>query len=267
MIQGLGGIKFLTKQEFDYQCKSALLHSKTLRFKDKLDKTKRLINDMLNINVKKFISLSCGKDSSVMADMILNIDNTIPTHTALTWESKLINDNINDVLDYFKLKGSVNITYSDFVTGKYKGFNFMDMRSLRKSTHNKRFAFSDCEGVFIGLRKQESNRRAMALSMFTTDGLPEFCYKYVTDKDEYGKRYLDIRMCPLGYWQTIDVAAYLVSNNIPVLNWYKCFGFDERTDPNLTPAGMQLGILPKLKIINLDGYNKIIERFPELLPK
>lgn len=262
------GVKFLTKQEFDYQCKTALLHSKTLKFKNKVDKTKELIYNMIEVDAKKFISLSCGKDSSVMTDIILDIDNTIPTHTALTWESKHINDNMDDVLNYFRQKGgNINTSLVDYVTEEYKDLCFWDMRELRKSTHNERFAFNDYEAVFIGLRKKESKFRDIALSKFKTKGLPEFTYKYVTDKDMYGKRYTDIRMCPLGYWKTIDIAGYIVSRDIPLLNWYKYFGFDERTDPNLTPVGLKIGVLPKLKIINLNGYNKIIERFPELKEK
>lgn len=80
-------------------------------------------------------------------------------------------------------------------------------------------------------------------------------YKY-KNRDFY-------RMCPIADWTTEDVGAYIVTHNLPVLKWYRDFGFDSRTTARLTGDAVRQSTLYWIKVTNPDGYSKLLERFPE----
>lgn len=210
---------------------------------------------MLNIAETPYIALSCGKDSTVMADMVLQ-QKRVPCRFVSSGETRIIH-NVDDVLNYFKALTDVEeIIFDRIFSEEWAGATFDKQRKAGRrdiqSLNN-----DDYDGVFLGLRKEESRARSISLAKCQSKSLPRYTYKYNGERDYY-------RFCPLADWTYQDVGAYIVENNLPVLTWYTEFGFQSRTTARLTGDAIRQNTLFWIKCHNPEGYHLLIKRFPEL---
>lgn len=232
------------------------VYAKLNKHKDLIRRTQSNIEEMLKISKTPYIAFSCGKDSSVLADMVLRIDNTVPLRFVSSGETRIIH-NVDDVMDFFIKKYNAKIQEIKFdrvFSEEWKNATFDEQRKAGKRDIQS-LDNSDYDGVFMGLRAEESRHRQISLAMHQTEGLPRNMYKYAK-RDFY-------RMCPLNLWRTEDVGAYIVSNQIDVLDWYNTYGFDSRTTARITGDAVRQNVLIYLKITNPQGYAMLLERFPE----
>lgn len=232
------------------------LHSKLKTYRNKLAATTDRVKDMLNVCDQPYIAFSCGKDSTVLADIVLQIDKKIPLRFVSSGETRILH-NVDDVLAWFINTYDANIEEINFdrvFSADWSNATFDEQRKAGRrdiqSLDNRLYT-----GVFMGLRKQESRGRQISLNACKTDGLPMYMYKY--------KNRIYYRMCPLADWTTEDIGAYIVTHDIPVLHWYKQFGFDSRTTARLTGDAVRQSTLFWIKTTNPEGYAKLLERFPE----
>ena len=100
-----------------------------------------------------------------------------------------------------------------------------------------------------------NRKRKISLTVHNNSELPNL-YKYA-EREYY-------RMCPLADWKTEDIGAYLTEHKIPILNWYKNFGFEARTASRINSEALRQNTLFYIKATNPEGYSKLIKRFPEL---
>ena len=187
---------------------------------------------MLRACKKPYVAFSCGKDSTVLADMILRISPGTPLRFVSSGETRLIH-NVDDVIDYFRSTYYAEIeeiNYDRFFSGGWQGKNYDEVRASAHGDIKSLNRNTSFDGVFMGLRKEESRKRKISLSLCQSEELPWNMYKYA-DREFY-------RMCPLANWKTEDVGAYIVEHDIPVLNWYNSFGFDARTTRGVAPSRM-----------------------------
>lgn len=233
------------------------IYSKLPVYKNKVKKTITNIKEMLKKVDKPYIAFSCGKDSSVLADMVLQLNPKIPLRFISSGETRILH-NVDDVINRFIQKYNANveeICFDRVWSDEWKNSTFdeqrkagrRDIQTINNSLYN---------GVFMGLRIDESRARSISLKKCQTDGLPKFMYKY-TNRDFY-------RMCPLALWKTEDIGAYIVENEIPTLHWYEKFGFESRTTARLTGDAIRQNALFYVKTTNPEGYQKLLKRFPEL---
>lgn len=236
-----------------------LAWARTQKFQKKVDYAKGIIKQTLEISQKPYVAFSCGKDSSVLADMVLSIDKTVPLRFLSSGETRIIHD-VDTVIDYFKNQGAtieeINIDrvfsddWKDATWTEQRKAGNKDLQSLTGDSH-------DC--IFMGLRKEESKPREISLTRCRTEGYPAYTYKYMQ-----GANAGVIRCCPLATWTTSDIAAYIVANGLPTLDWYKTLGIEGRTTARLTGDAVRQNVMVYIKNKNPDGYNKLIKRFPEL---
>lgn len=226
-------------------------------YRNKLHNTRMLIAEMLTFCKNPYIAFSCGKDSSVMADIILSIDPTVPCRFVSSGETRILH-NVDDVMGYFKEKYQASIeeiVFDRVFTEEWKEASFDEQRKAGRrdiqSLDNSSFG-----GVFMGLRKQESRGRCVSLITHHTDGIPKYMYQYA-EKEYY-------RMCPMADWKTEDIGAYLVTHEIPVLDWYKEYGYEARTTARLTGDAVRQNTIFYIKTHNPEGYQRLVQRFPEL---
>lgn len=247
-------IEVIILQYSDETCR---VWSKMQNYKSKLIITKQNISKMLKKCDNPYIAFSCGKDSSVLADMVLSIDNTIPLRFISSGETRILH-NVDDIIAYFKNKYSAKveeIIFDRVWSEEWKHATFDEQRKAgRRDIQNINNDLYT--GVFMGLRKQESRGRSISLIVHNSYDLPRYMYKY-SDKNYY-------RMCPLADWKTEDIGAYIINNNIPVLDWYKKFGYEARTTARLTGDSVRQNSIAYIKMNNPAGYQKLVERFPEL---
>lgn len=227
------------------------------QYKKREKETAENIKEMLSVVKNPYIAFSCGKDSSVLADMILRINPRIPLRFISSGETRILH-NVDDVLNHFEKKYNAKIEEINFDrvwSEEWENATFDEQRKAgRKDIQSIDNALYD--GVFMGLRIDESRARSISLKKCRTDGTPKFTYKY-NNKNFY-------RLCPLALWKTEDIGAYITKNSIPVLNWYREFGFESRTTARLTGDSLRQSTLFYIKATNPAGYAKLIRRFPEL---
>lgn len=235
--------------------KAYLLWTKMPQYKKKVERTKGLIGKMLSCVKSPYISLSCGKDSCVMADLILH-QRAVPMRFVSRGETRILYRNVDEVLEYFRRMAPIEeICFDRLFSDEWKDADFkeqqkagkMDIRGLDNSGY---------DGVFMGLRIDESKGREISLRANQTSGLPKYCWRYVERNF--------VRMCPMAEWSTQDIGAYLMENQIPILDWYENMGFESRTATRLNQQAINNNTIAWLHIHNPEGYFRLTQRFPEL---
>jgi len=240
-----------------WQRERYLLHSHSQRYRRRLEESQNIIKEILTIVERPYVAFSCGKDSSVLADLALTERSDIPLRMLVSGETRLIH-NIDDVMDYFKAKGAIieELLIDRVFSDEWREANWTEQRKAGKhdiATLNH----GDWDSFFLGLRAEESPPRKKSLYIHQTKGLPSFCYRYKATGDM-------IRICPLTKWTTEDIGAYLVSHDIPLLRTYIHQGLQARTTARLTGDAVRNYALSDIKRHDPQAWNKLVQRFPEL---
>lgn len=240
-----------------YDKNTGLIWAKMEQYQRKKSATSEIIGEMLKAAQKPYIAFSCGKDSSVLADLILRQNPKIKMRFISSGETRLIH-NIDDVIEYFKQKYEADIEEINIDRIFGKGWECATFDEQRKAGRRdiQSIDNSGYDAVFMGLRKQESRGRAITLRMCKTEGLPPGTYKY-KEREYY-------RFCPIMDWRTEDIAAYIAENSLPVLDWYNKYGFEARTTARLTGDAVRQNAIFYLKLYRPESYAILTERFPEL---
>lgn len=233
---------------------SAIAHAQGRQYKAMLSEAMMLIDAALSSSEQPYVSFSCGKDSTVLADMVLSVCPTAPLRFLSSGETRLLH-NVDDIIAYFSSRGAtIEETLIDRVFSeewKDKGWN--ESRKSGVGDIHKLNATGDCS--FIGLRAQESPVRRISLYGCKTEGLPRFLYRMKEGR---------LRACPLARWRDEDIAAHIVSRELPMMAAYHEEGIKTRTTGRLTGTAVRMGTLRRLRDYHREQYNAIIARWPEL---
>ena len=233
------------------------VYAKMPQYRRRVSETVENVSQMLGHVSAPYIAFSCGKDSSVMADLILQQDSTVPLRFLSSGETRILH-NVDTVLNYFRDKYGAKIEEINIdrvFSDEWQSATFDEHRKAGRRDIQT-LDNSEFDSVFMGLRIEESRGRAISLRSCKTDGLPQFMYRY-KNRDYY-------RMCPMARWKTEDIGAYILENGLPVLDWYKSFGYDSRTTARLTGDSVRQNTIIWMKYKNPSGYARLVQRFPEL---
>ncbi len=234
------------------------LHAKLPAYQRHVARAREIIGGILQHIKYPYIAFSCGKDSSVLAHMVMQFVPSAPLRFLSSGETRLVH-NVDDVLQYFNSLGAEiqEINVDRVFSEEWKDATWDEQRKAGR--HDMELLNdSSFDGIFMGLRAEESRARKISLYKQQTDGLPYFCYQYKT-----GKRQDMIRCCPLGNWTTIDVGTYIIEHGLPYLDWYGHQGFEGRTTARLTGDAVRQYALVWLKKNKPDSWNRLSMRFPE----
>lgn len=237
--------------------KPCIVWAKMIQYKRKVHDTFQNVSEMLSISKNPYVAFSCGKDSSVLADIVLSINPSVKCRFVSSGETRIVH-NVDDVIQYFVDKYHADIEEINIdrvFSEEWKDATFDEQRKAGRSDI-QRIDNSLYDGVFMGLRKSESRGRKISLSVHRKNDLPLNMYKYA-ERDFY-------RMCPLADWKTEDIGAYLLTNKIPTLHWYQEYGFDSRTTARITGDAVRQNVIFYIHKTNPAGYQRLVQRFPEL---
>lgn len=216
--------------------KEALLYASLKQFKYLVEKTDNFIKESLAKVENPYLACSFGKDSAVMLHLVLKHKPDIPVRF-ISW------DNESEYLG----------NYTEVIS-KWSNINLTTINLSRTTIEDKvkgRYDVSGYDSYFIGFRAEESKGRRITIRS---------CGAFYEMKN--GLK----RICPVSEWKTIDIAAYIVLNNIPTLDTYTEFGFEERTSSRIPRAdyGIREYSLKLLKKKDITSYNKLLLIFPEI---
>lgn len=217
--------------------RTALLYVQLKQYKYLVQKTNWFIEWALSQVNSPYVSCSFGKDSSVMLDLVVKQIPGIAVNFLCKSETDLIDD-YSKVITWWKKNRDVDtnrISYLGWLEGSTKTGIAANMPD------NGNDAF------FVGLRKDESFGRGLSLRKHG---------KFFKMKS--GK----IRVSPLADWKVTDIAAYMVANELPVLNAYIREGFEARTTSNI-PSKYPQESIARLKDADISAYNKLLKLLPD----
>lgn len=239
----------------DIDVKCAKLHAKLPIYQRHLAQARNILIEIMPLLSRPYLSFSCGKDSSVVAHLLLSMDIHIHYRFLSSGETRLLH-NIDTIIDWFRGRGAEieEICIDRVFSPEWQHAGWAEQKAAGKNDMNRAFA-GEWDGVLMGLRSEESRNRERSLRYHVTPSLPKHCYRYASGR---------IRVCPIGSWSTSDVAAYLTEHNIPVLDAYRDEGIDARTTARLTGNAVRQGAVGALHRRDPAAYQKLIKRFPEL---
>lgn len=242
----------------DWEKEMYLLHAKSQRFRERLNEAREIIGRVMSTIKTPFVAFSCGKDSSVLADLVMEYSPSAILRFLSSGETRLVH-NVDDVLDWFKTRGATidEILIDRVFSDEWKDATWTEQRKAGRRDMellNK----GAWDGIFMGLRIEESRPRKMSLIIHQDDDLPRYCHKY-----KGGQRKDMIRVCPLANWLKEDIGAYLLMHNIPYLKHYENHGFEARTTARLTGDAVRQYVLSDIKRDNPQNWIKLTKRFPE----
>lgn len=235
-----------------------LAHARSAGFLRKVVSARQCIGHALSLGAF-YISMSCGKDSSVLASLVLEIAPTTPIRIATCWETRLVHQNLDTCLDWWQER----YPKAPLTEVPYRPTRGMVLGPEDLSLPEGRMVAmlnegTDCVGAFIGLRAKESGNRALSLLHHRSEG------RYPIHRYQSGERAGTYRACPLERWDVKDIGAYLTLHGIPILNTYDLEGLDARTTLRLCPEAIRGGVLASLRRRAPADYRALIEAHPEL---
>jgi phosphoadenosine phosphosulfate reductase len=244
-----------------------LLHSMLPAFKRKVQKSLSIIREALRIDgVKWSASVSFGKDSIVMLDLIHQVTDSIPVYF-MDSDYKL--PDIYETIELLQERYKLNISKSYFadrrpiqevwekfgVPGINRTTSMQNkaLKVLKKDVSDRWAKEHGFNGIFWGIRKQESQQRKW---MVTTFG--------VTFENKQGF----YRCAPLADWKARDVWAYIVSHDLPYPKLYDYQKFQTRdwirNTGWATTDGAAYGRILWLREFYPDYYEKLEWMLPEI---
>lgn len=221
--------------------KCARLWAKNARYKKKIGAANKIIEDSLKVCDRPFVACSFGKDSAVLLDLVMKIIPDVEARFVRWPETNIINNYDEVISQWIGLGANVKILDLSRESLDDKVGDRWDQLS--------KISYSD--GSFVGLRADESKGRRMTL---IANGV---IYKSV--KGFY-------RICPLASWKNEDIAAHVVSNNLPTLNTYKEFGYQTRTAARIPRADFHIReqMLRDLKARDIIAFNELQKIYGEV---
>lgn len=196
------------KNIYDQQIAAGRILAMMPQWKRKEQKALDDIREMLRRCSRPYVSLSWGKQSTCLMHMVYRIAPSVDGWFFREVETDIIAD-FNSVIEQFLEKWPINyheeMAYNADIEGTAK-------RIEQKNGY--------C-GVFFGFARHESKGRRFTLAK--ADEYNVF---------EYANGFL--RSTPLRFWTDEDIAAYVATYDLPMLNLYHRFGFHTRTSAGLT---------------------------------
>ena len=222
---------------WDQWKRACLIHARSNRFKEKVEKASDLIMSVLIKSSNPAIAFSTGKDSTVVYHLVKDIAPDIDVfhndHDFMLKESR----------DYlYRIGGVKIIRYEDhhcewFVTNPGKSDS------------------TDYDTVFLGLRGEENSYRKTYLRV---NGLYHYTGKY----EQYS-------CSPIGWWAIQDVWSYIFSTGRDYNKAYEIMNNNDipphrqRIGPFANKLAMQYGQVAILKQCFPDDYNRFMKKFPK----
>jgi len=222
------------------------LHAQSREFARKVDEARRVIERALS-TARFVISWSTGKDSTAMAHLIRSVNGDVPIMIQFDdcdWpEKRPYADRVCAQLGWTVHSVEPDFSVWEAACGERIGFDNICAQSHQITRDgflkplNTKMRELGGEGVFLGLRIEESRARKLNLA---SRG-PLYRLKDGT-----------WRSCPLWRWTARDVFAYLVSQGIEINPCYLHNRFKKPEDIRLcwalpTPTGRTTGDLEHLR--------------------
>lgn len=240
--------------QFEREMAEGRFWAKTKGFRQRLDFTLAGIDAMLASAPRAYVSLSFGKQSTVLAHMVWCAAPATEMHflaSEETWELYDYAKVIADVQARWPIALHIHQTRRFTGAASWEASRGAGDRDLQNMCQR-----DEWDGWFWGLTKEESPMRAFTLlSAYRQETPHPTIFRYADGK---------LRCCPLMHWGIRDIAAYVSMHDIPLLNIYKKFGLEQRTTARITKKMLRNQGMSMCRMTNSAGFRRLVDRFPEI---
>lgn len=219
---------------------AAKAHATRAAYRRKIEQAQEIIDSGFRACSSPYVAFSCGKDSSVLLHLVQRVYPSIEARFIRWTESQLLDD-FERVIGEWRQR-SINLQILDLHRASINdkgGDRWGQLQQL-----------SPCDGFFIGLRSQESKARKMTLAVHGT------VYRMAAGL---------VRIAPLAWWNTDDVAAYCVQHQLPLLDAYQADGFNQRTSARVPREIVRSEALHALKVRDPQRWALLCQQYPEVM--
>lgn len=232
-------------------------HSMLPAYKRRINQARAYIDEALALSNTPYVAWSVGgKDSSVMLHLILEAREDIEARVLVSGETRYLFPEFDGLVSWWRdAYPQMIISLVEIDRVWTSDMRFYEQRKAGRNDILTLLPTPAHDLVFMGLRDEESNirKRANARGVIR----------------QYARsRRANLRgtyVCvPISKLRTRDVAAYIITHNIPVFDVYTARGFEERTTLRLTGDAVRQMAFQRLRIMRPDKYNELLMRFPEL---
>lgn len=224
--------------EYDSEC--ARLHAKLPGYSRRISEANRIIRGSLEQIDSPYVACSFGKDSAVLLHLVLQFLPGVRVRF-LRWsgETELIN-NFDSVIQQWVDRYNINLEQVE-----------LSRETLTAGKGRWSSIQHDADGYFVGLRADESRARKITLK---SAGV---IYKMKSGL---------VRVSPLAWWKTMDVAAYVLEHSLPLPDSYSAEGIGSRTSARIPREnwGIRDQFFIDLRQRDPAAASILVERFPEL---
>lgn len=215
------------------------------------DRARAAIETMRRLAPRSYLSLSLGKQSTIVAHLLSTIDPTIPSYFLASSESWDLHD-FARVIAEFRARWPIRLTIVQ--TDRWgEAATWQDARTAgRGDLEHVADRDGPWDGWYGGLARDESRTRKIALSMRSDAG----------HQDVYHYTHGGYRCSPLASWELPDLAAYIDEFDLPLLSAYHRGGLQVRTTARITGRMLRQGGATSAG--DVLGWNALLARFPEI---
>lgn len=249
-----------------------LAHTRTRTFSLRLAGARACIAEMRARCRRPFVSYSAGIDSTALLWLVLEADPAASARIVTWWDTRFLHGNLDECLAWWEQRfpqidmGEVREGFlpdgqggvTDVEYGPYHG-PLSDVAWQTDEAPASASVKSRFDGVFLGLRSDESGQRALTHAYHRERGSPHALYQLRS-----GPRAGAWRACPLERWTRRDVAALVISHDLPLLRAYDDgpdslgAGLNERTTLRLCDISLATGTLSKLRARDPQAFNALL---------
>jgi 3'-phosphoadenosine 5'-phosphosulfate sulfotransferase (PAPS reductase)/FAD synthetase len=247
-----------------------LAHASLAAFWRKVHLAQSVIEAGLSKMIHPYISMSFGKDSTVMTHLVLSIIPNIPVIYVNCGEFDEWPDTPR-VRDEFlrRFPCDFHETTGPSIIGAYEAVGHVYTQDCEETSAAKRAQREygksleiaivakarelGCDGGFLGMRAEESFNRSRLFGMRSN--------LYHVDERQMWT------CCPLERWTGRDVWAYLVFHDLPYNELYDLHPMGREKARNGAMTGTRLSTMGRmswLKRMYPDWWNRLMQRFPEI---
>lgn len=216
--------------------KTALLYARLNSFKHLVNKTSGFIKWALSKVDNPYVACSFGKDSAVLLHLVLLHSPNIAIRF-IRWKNET--EHIDNYDDVIKQWGNINLE------------QVVLSRDSLSDKRKDRYATTNYDSYFIGLRQEESAKRRITLK---ANGM------FFTNKSGV------TRISPLSDWTVRDISAYAFSRELPLLKSYLDNSMESRTSSRIPREdyGIRHNFLADLKRRDINSFQVLLSKFPEV---
>ena len=216
-----------------------------------------IVQQMLGLSKNPYIALSFGKDSLVMMDLVYRLSPGVKCLFLKSEESFLMY-NYEELIEWYQKNRQLNLHIVK--TQRLSEHNF-DWNRARKAGNQDFYLdgfFDGYDGIFMGLRMEESPPRMVTLAAKEHNRIGKFIMQY-----QAGKRKGMYRCCPVAEWTSFEIMFYLQKCKLPMLDVYR-LGDHIRTTARITGTSVRRHTLFWIKKNKPENWNRIVQILPEL---